>query len=145
MSDNTIEVPRQTSFYTPTGDYHATVRSISRKMRQSASSSNLVRLVFNVHVPNSNIDYLAKLDVPENMHEGSDLWNIICRLLSRQELVDASGGTFDLNRLVGLPCEIHLEHVHADDNQYDFPLVIVTEVREKGRLVKGPADAVKPV
>ena len=145
-ADNTIEVPRQTSFHTPTGNYNANIRSICRQMKHGADSSTpSVRIVFSVHVPNCNIDYLAKLDVPENMHEGSPLWNIICRLLGRQVLQECSGGQFDLNRLVGCSCDIEIDHVHTHADRYDFPFVIVTDLREPSRLVGGPQDGVHPL
>jgi hypothetical protein len=135
--DNTIEVPKQTSFHTPTGQYSATIRSASKKVKQASDSTiPFVRIVFNVQVPSASLDYLAKLDVPANMNEGSDLWNIICRLLGRQALQECSGSTFDLNRLVGLSCDIEVDHVRGQQERYDFPFVIVTDLRKAGTLVK---------
>ena len=135
--DNTIEVPKQTSFHTPIGKYNAAIRSVSKKIRQGGTSSiPFIRLVFNVHVTGANLDYLAKLDLPENMNEGSELWNVIYRLLGRKALQDCSGGTFDLNTLVGLPCDVEVDHVRGKQERYDFPFVIVTDLREAGALVK---------
>ena len=88
---------------------------------------------------------MAKLDVQENMNEGSDLWNIIHRLLGRQALRECSGGTFDLNRLVGLLCDIEIDHVRRQQERYEFPLVIVTDLREAGELLRGPQDAIRPL
>ena len=143
--DNTIAVPKQTSFHTPTGLHNATIRSVSQKFRQATDSSTpFIRIVFNVQVPNAHLDYLAKLDVAANMHEGSDLWNIICRLLGRRALQDCSGSTFDLNRLVGLACDIEIDHVRGQEERYAFPLVIVTDLREAGTLVRAPQTPTHP-
>ena len=143
---NIIAVPRQTTFHTPAGQYSATIRSVSKKIRQTGTSSlPFVRFVFTVHITNANIDYLAKLDVPENMSEGSDLWNVLCRLLGRKALQDCSGAKFDLNTLAGLSCDIEVDHVRGKQERYDFPLVMVTDLREAGGLVKAPEDAQIPL
>jgi hypothetical protein len=134
-NDNTIEVPKQTTFHTPTGQYNATLRSVSKKTRQTRDSSlPFIRFVFNVHVPQANLDYLAKLDLPENMNEGSELWNVLCRLVGRQCLQDCSGATFDLNMLVALACDIEVDHVRGKQDRYDFPLVVVTNLRVCSRI-----------
>ena len=134
---NTIEVPKQTTFHTPAGQYNATIRSVSKKIRQTGTSSiPFVRFVFTVHVPNANVDYLAKLDLPENMSEGSDLWNVLCRLVGRKALQDCSGAKYDLDSLVGLSCDIEVDHVRGKQERYDFPLVLVTNLQTGGSLVK---------
>jgi len=135
--DNTIPVPKQTTFHTPAGPFNASIRSVSKKFRLGGDSSiPFLRFVFTVHVPNAKLDYLAKLDVPANMNEGSELWNLLLRLVGRKALQDCSGGKLDLNALVGLSCDIEVEHVPGKEDRYDFPLVIVTDVREPGSLVK---------
>lgn len=135
--DNTIEVPKQTSFHTPIGKYGASIRSASRIVKQRRYSSvSFVRLVFNVQIPNTNVNCLAKFDLADNMNEGSDLWNVICRLLGRESLQECSGGTLDLNTLIGLSCDIEVDHVRGQQEQYDFPFVIVTDLRGAEDLVK---------
>ena len=128
-----IEVPRQTSWHAPQGSYSATIRSVKVIPR---FGFNLSRIIFNVHVPGSNLDYLSKVDLRLDLTEGSDLWNLICTLINRKALQDSSGATFDLERLVGLECDISISHNtdHAED--YAFPLVLVTDVAGRGDLVE---------
>jgi hypothetical protein len=130
-----VEVPRQSSWHTPKGSYHSTIRSVNI-INRFGFGSKLARLVFDVHVANSQLDYLAKLDLKLDLSEGSDLWNLICRLFSRKALQDNSGSTFDLERLVGMECDVEIDHNCDKAEEYDFPLVLVTDVREAGRLVK---------
>jgi hypothetical protein len=132
---NTIQVPRQTSFHIPRpGAYSSTIKSVSKKIRLT-DSIPFIRFLFNVHVPGANLDYLAKLDLKQDMNEGSDLWNVIHRLVGRKALQECSESEFDLNSLVNLPCDIEVDHVVDRDGRYEFPLVIVTNLKEPGSLV----------
>jgi hypothetical protein len=131
-----VEVPRQTSWHVPIGSYHSHIRSIKVLPRFSGSSRfNIARITFTVRVPGANIDYLAKVDLKLDLSEGSDLWNLICNLINRKALQDSSGSTFDLERLVGLPCNISIDHNTDKAEAYEFPLVLVTGVREEGGFV----------
>jgi hypothetical protein len=139
-----VEVPRQTSWHVPIGSYHSHIRSIKVIPRFSGSSSfNIARITFTVQIPGANIDYLAKVDLRLDLSEGSDLWNLICTLINRKALQDASGETFDLERLVGLPCDIAIDHNTDKAEDYDFPLVLVTGVREEGGLIKTETKCAK--
>ena len=69
-----VNVPRQTSWHVPRGSYSSTVRSVSLANRlASISTARLVRLVFTVNVPGSNLDYLAKIELRLDFNEGSEL------------------------------------------------------------------------
>lgn len=139
-----IDVPRQTSWHVPRGTYSGSIRSVNLKHCLAGNSNTPnVRVTFNVHVPGSNIDYLSKVDLRLDLNEGSELWNLICRLLSRKVLQDSSGGQFNLESLVGLPCDLEISHNFDKAEDYAFPLVIVTDVQEEGRLVT-PATAITP-
>ena len=134
IHSNTIAVPKQTSFHIPRpGAYSSTIRSITKK----TGLRSFIRLVFNVQVPNADLDYLAKLDVPQDMREGSELWTVLCQLLGRKRLQELSGKALDLDALVGVACDIEVEHVVDRDGGYEFPLVVVTNLREAGTLVAG--------
>jgi len=134
-ASNTIEVPRQTSFHTPEGRYSATIRSVKRTRQSWSSQHPIIRIILNVNVLGSNIKYLAKLDLQENLNEGSDLWNVLCRLVGRKALRDCSGGKFDLDTLVGLACDIETQHSYDYKDDHEFPLVLVTDLTEAGGLV----------
>lgn len=134
---NTIQVPRQTSFRVPRpGSYSSNIRAVTRKLKHSGdSSTRFIRFLLNVIVPGSNIDYLAKLDLKEDLHEGSELWNVLCRLIGRARLQELSGSSLDLDSLVGLPCDIEVDYVYGI-GEHDFPLVMVTNIQPAGTLVK---------
>ena len=140
---NTIAVPRQSSWHVPTGNYRATIRSANKKFRQGFSSSiPIVRLVLGLTVPGSSIDYLVKLDLQQDLNEGSDLWNVICRLKTRKALQDCSEAEFDLDSLVNTPCDVEIDRVNARADNYDFPFVYVADLREAGALVKEPGEPI---
>lgn len=132
-----VEVPRQSSWHVPKGSYSSTIRSVNLANRFGGySTTQIVRIVFNPRVPNSNLDYLAKVELKLDLNEGSELWNLICRLIGRKALQDCSGSNFDLEQLVGVGCDIEIDHNTDKAEDYDFPLVIVTDVQEAGRLVR---------
>lgn len=137
-----VEVPRQTSWHTPQGSYSGSIRSVKVIPRFGGDSScRIVRITFNLNVPLARLDYLAKVDLKLDLTEGSDLWNLICNLINRKALQDSSGSTFDLQKLVGLACDVVIEHNTGQAQDYAFPLVLVTDVRELGRLVKTECKA----
>lgn len=95
----------------------------------------MVKIVFNVHVPNSKVDYLAKIELKLDLNEGSELWNLLCRLISRKALQECSEGKFNLEQLIGLECDIEIDHNCDRAEEHGFPLVIVTDVQEAGGLI----------
>jgi hypothetical protein len=132
-----VEVPRQSSWHVPKGSYLASIRSVNLAHRLTVDfSSKIVRIIFNVHVPNSNVDYLAKIELRLDMNEGSELWNLLCRLIGRKALQGCSGGKFNLEELVGMSCDVEIDHKCDKQGEHEFPLVIVTDIQEAGRLVK---------
>jgi len=132
-----VEVPRQSSWHVPKGSYPSTIRSVNLANRFGGySTTQIVRIIFNPRVPNSNLEYLAKTELKLDLNEGSELWNLICRLIGRKVLQDCSGGNFNLQSLVGLECDIEIDHNCDKAEDYDFPLVIVADVQEAGRLAR---------
>ena len=132
-----VDVPRQTSFHIPVGLYLALIRSVSLRSRQSGKASiPYLHLLFTVLVPNANVDYLAKIDFKLDLNEGSDLWNVLCRLIGRKLLQDSSGKQFDLESLVGTACDLEIGHITDKAEDYEFPLVVVLDIQAAGTLVK---------
>jgi len=131
-----VDVPLQTSFHVPSGTYRAVVSHISTRSRYASSSQPMIKILFGVDVPDTNINYLAKVELKLDMSEGSDLWNVLCRLIGRKALLDASGGTFNLNTLIGEPCDVEIEHIMDDAADHEFPLVVVANIQAAGTLVK---------
>lgn len=138
-----VDVPRQTSWHVPRGSYPSLIRSVSLANRLGGySNTPIVRIVFNPQVPGSQLEYLAKLELKLDLHEGSELWNLLRRLIGRQALQDCSGQKFNLETLVGMACDIEIDHNYDKAETFDFPLVIVTDVQEAGTLtMTGPRVA----
>jgi hypothetical protein len=65
-----VNVPRQTSWHVPRGSYSST--GLVNRLA-SNSTTRLVRLIFTVNVPGSNLDYLAKIELRLDFNEGSEL------------------------------------------------------------------------
>lgn len=135
-----VDVPLQSSFHVPSGTYHAVVRHISTKPRYATTSRPMLKIVFGVDVPDTNIDYLAKIELKLDLSEGSDLCNVIGRLMGRKALLDASGSTFNLNALIGEMCDLEIEHIMDNAAEHEFPLVVVANIRNHGTLVKEIED-----
>ena len=132
-----LDVPRQSSWHVPRGSYHAHIRSVQPSHRLAVDfTTRLAKIIFNVHVPNTQLDYLAKIELRLDLREGSELWNLLCRLIGRKALQDCSEGKFNLEQLVGLECDVEIDHNCDRAEEHGFPLVIVTDVQEAGRLVR---------
>ena len=130
-ADNSVDVPSQNPYHAPAGTFHAIVREV----RKAGFGRPMVRCTFGLQVPGASIEYRANLDLLENMHPGSDLWNLACKLVGRKAVQDCKGGKFDLNTLVGLPCVVETGHVYNDEGEHDFPFVFVRSVQEPYTLV----------
>ena len=133
-----VDLPRQSSFHLKVGTYTASIRSVNIRYRQSANDSiPHVRFLFGVETRDKSVDYLAKIDFKLDLREDSDLWNVLSRLIGRKQL-QAANGKFDLNALVGLRCDIVVDHVYVDPDTYDFPLVVITDIQPEGTLIQPP-------
>jgi hypothetical protein len=111
-----VPVPKESTFKIREGKYSAKIKSVRKLDRQNARKSNpYVRILFNVKVPGlDRYECLAKADYPLNLENRTDLRNIINRLLGKDHLASLSGKEFDLESLVGLDCEIEVEHVNLN-------------------------------
>ena len=131
----TVVVPKESTFKIPEGCYTAKINRASKRERQNAIGSiPYVRLLFGVNVPGlERYNCLAKADFTLSLESGSDLRNVINRLLGRQYLSDLSGQEFNLASLEGLACDIEVEHVDLEGREnYDYPLVVVTNIQKPG-------------
>jgi hypothetical protein len=134
---NSIPVPRESTFKLREGRYSAKIKTARRKDRQNAKGSTpYLRILFSVNVPGQErYECLAKADFPLNLENGSDLRNVINRLLGKEYLANLSGQEFDFSVLEGLDCEVELEHVDLDGREnYDYPLVVVKDIQKPGSM-----------
>ena len=133
----TVTVPQESTFKVPEGKYSAQIKSVRKLDKQNARGSNaFIRFLFLVNVPGlERFDCLAKADFPLNLDNGTDLRNIINRLLGKDYLANLSGQQFSLDALNGLGCEIEVEHVSLDSREnFDFPLVVVRDIQRTGTM-----------
>ena len=142
-----VQVPKQSTFRIEEGKYTAHIKSVRKMERQNSHGSiPLVRIQFKVRIPwlDDQFDCLAKADFPLNLECGSDLRNIINRLLGQAYLANLSGKQFDLEALVGVECEIEVEHVNVEGREnYDYPLVVVTDIQLPGTMTLTQSRNVK--
>jgi hypothetical protein len=133
----TVTVPKESTFKLPEGSFPAQIKSIRKLHKQNAKGSvPWVRFLFKVKVPGlERFECLAKQDFPLNLENGTDLRNIIDRLLGKRYLASLSGQPFDLEVLIDQDCEIELEHVNLDGREnFDFPLVVVRDIQLPGTM-----------
>ena len=132
-----VTVPKETTFKLNPGRYAAQIKSVRRIDRQTAQRSTAwIRILFTVNVPGlERFDCLAKLDFPLNLENGTDLRNLINRLLGKPYLASLSSLRFNFKVLKGLECEIELDHVECEGSEnFDFPLVVVRDVQVPGSM-----------
>jgi len=133
----TAQVPKEQTFKFGEGRYSAKIKKGRRKDRQNAEGANpYIRILFRVNVPGlERYECLAKADFPLNLENGTDLRNIINRLLGKDYLANLSGQEFDFAVLEGLDCEIEVEHVNLEGREkYDYPLVVVKDIQKPGTM-----------
>jgi hypothetical protein len=142
-----VTVPKQSTYRIDEGKYAAPIKSVRILDKQnSLGSIPFVRIQFKVRVPglDEQFDCLAKADFPLNLESGSDLRNVINRLLGNAYLANLSGKKFDLAALVGVDCEIEVEHVSLEGREnYDYPLVVVRDIQVPGTMTLTQARNVK--
>ena len=132
-----VAIPRESNFRIPEGRYRAKITSV-RKMtvERLDGAGEVLRLLFEVLVPSlPNLQNLAKAEYRLEMNPGSDLRNVLTRLLGKQVFADASGGSFDLGQLANMDVEVEIEHVITSRREeYTYPLVRVRDVRKPGTM-----------
>ena len=127
-----VSVPRATCFHLPEGCYRATIRDLNTKFVEKASGTGeVIKFLFEVHIPGMEKTLnLATAEYRLDMSTGSELRNLVTRLLSSEEVAEAAGGTINLGKLVGTCVVVEVEHIITNKrDQYTFPLVKVRDVR----------------
>ena len=94
--------------------------------------------MFDVTVPGKEkFLNLAKAEFPLNLEHGSDLRNILTRLLGKEVMAELSGQEIDFETLVGREVDVEIEHiVTSKREQYEYPFVQVRDIQLPGQLVK---------
>jgi hypothetical protein len=128
-----VPVPREPNFHISEGKYRAQIISVKKVFVEKLNGTGeLIRLLFEVRVPTLlKKQNLAKAEFKLDLSCGSELRNVLTRLLGRQALAEVAGGSFDLEQLVGMEVQIEIEHVitsHRDE--YTYPLVKVCDIQK---------------
>jgi hypothetical protein len=123
-----IEVPKETTFNLPEGNFALKVDNVRVFQRQTGKGiEDWVRLSFQVKVPGmEHLNNLAGRNFKLNLNPGSDLRNFLGCLLGGRFFLNNSGQKFDLETLIGMEGEGKLEHYHGKD--YDKPMVVAAAV-----------------
>jgi len=140
-----VPVPKQQNFHIEEGKYRAKISRVKRIERQNAHGCvEGVRFLFEVRVPGSDhLDNLAKADFKLDLESGSDLRNVVTRILGKEAFNTASGKTLDLETLAGLDVDIEIEHIITSKrDNYSYPFVHVRDIQRPGRLVEAFDPAV---
>lgn len=132
-----VTVPKESTFQINPGSYAAQIKSVRKIERQtSKGSTSWVRFLFIVNVPGfERFECLAKADFPLNLENGTDLRNVMNRLMGRSYLANLSGQQFRFDELKGVACELEVEHVDCEGREnFDFPLVVVRDIQVPGSM-----------
>jgi hypothetical protein len=132
-----VPVPRESNFRIPEGRYRAKITSVRKlNVERLDGAGEVLRLLFEVQVPSlPNRQNLAKAEYRLEMNPGSDLRNVLTRLLGKRVFADAGGGTIDLEQLANMDCEVEIEHVVTSRREeYSYPLVRVRDIRKPGTM-----------
>jgi hypothetical protein len=131
-------MPQEHNYRIEEGYYTGVIQKIVRASRPNCRDADILRIVFGLKVPGKeNFLNLAKAEFSLNLEHGSELRNVLTRLLGKEALAAKSGGQIDLQSLVGMPVDVQVEHVITSKrDQYDYPLVQVCDIQPAGTLVE---------
>lgn len=132
-----VPVPRDPNFRIPEGKYRAKISSVKKLFVEKLNGTGeILRILFEVIVPLlPKTLNLAKAEYKLDMNCGSELRNVLTRLLGKQALADVAGDSLDLEQLVDMDVEIEIEHIITSRREeYDYPLVKIRDIRKPGTM-----------
>ena len=129
-----VDIPRDTTFELPEGNYAAIITAIRKFMKQTnRGAQEWMRFLFEVDIPSrSNLINMAGRSFKLEFNNGCDLRNFLTSLLGRQFFHSSSGRKVDLESLCGTKCELEL--VHFSNGKYEHPMVVVNGCHQPGTL-----------
>lgn len=131
------EIPREKNFDLPEGRFKAHISNLTPQIKQAGSGpQDWVRISFGVTVPrlSERYDTMAGRNFKWDFNPGSDLRNFLSGLLGKEWFAQRSGQNVCFDSLVGMECEVELEHKQGEG--YDKPLVLVTNIRPASSSIK---------
>lgn len=134
-----VQLPKDHNYRIEEGKYRASIHKIIKTPRQTGNGCmDNLRFMFEVKVPGKEkFLNLAKAEFPINLEHGTDLRNILTRLLGKDVMAALSGQEIDFETLVGLEVDVEIEHIITSKReQYDYPFVQVRDIQLPGQLIK---------
>jgi hypothetical protein len=126
----TAEIPRETSFELPEGQYRASISGLKPFTKQSGRGpQDWIRIHFDVHIPglSERVDTRAARSFKLDLHPGSEFRNWLTGLLGKEFFKERSGQQISLDSLLNAKCQVELEHFYGQG--YKTPLVVVASIR----------------
>ena len=142
-----VQMPKEHNYRIEEGKYRAHIHKVVRTSRQTGNGCmDNLRLVFELNVPGrEKFLNLAKAEFPLNLEHGSDLRNVLTRLLGKQAMAELSGGEIDFEKLVGIEADVEIEHIITKKrDNYDYPFVQVRDIQLPGSTVKPEVKPEQP-
>jgi chitinase len=140
-----VSMPQEHNYRIEEGYYTGVIHKIVRTPRpNSQDCGDVLRIVFALNVSGKEMFLnLAKAEFNLNLEHGSELRNVLTRLLGKETLAALSGKEINLESLVGTAADVQVEHVTTSKSDlYDYPFVRVCDIQPAGTLVTvKPADA----
>lgn len=142
------QMPKDHNYGIEAGTYRARIYKIIRTPRQTGNGCmDNLRLMFEMMVQGKEkFLNLAKAEFPLNLEHGSDLLNVITRLLGKEVMAALSGQEIDFEKMVGMEVDVEIEHIiTSKSDQCDYPFVQVRDIQKPDTLVNTtPAEDKQP-
>ena len=133
-----VSMPKEHNYRIDEGYYSGTIQKVVRVPRPNCHEcGDVLRIVFALNVPGKEqFLNLAKAEFALNLEHGSELRNVLARLLGKDALAALSGAEINLESLIGKAADVEVEHVITSKrDQYDYPFVRICNIEPPGTLV----------
>ena len=138
-----VTMPKERNYHIDEGYYTGHVHMVEPVPRHNCRDcENNVRIFFALKVPGKDkFLNLAKAEMPIDVNHGSELREVLTRLLGKETVEAMAGKKSDVKSLlIGRPADVEVEHIiTSKSDQYDFPFVKVCAIQPPGTFV-----AIKP-
>ena len=132
-----VPVPKERNYHIDEGCYRARIHKLIRVTNYNGKGNvDILRIVFEVTVPGKDKCLnLAKAEFKLDLNQGSELRNVITRLIGKEAMSALSGSSFDFDQLKGMEVEVEIRHIITDKSEnYDYPFVKVSDIQKPGTM-----------
>lgn len=134
-----FHMPKEHNYRIEEGKYRSRIYKIVRAQRQNGSGcADILRIIFELKVPGKEqFLNLAKAEFNLNLEHGSELRNVVTRLLGKEALAALSGREIDFETMLGREADVEIEHIITSKREnFDYPYVHVRDIQLPGKLVE---------